>query len=338
MIVVASENTTLQGLRLTLSFRFGCSEDALKRLRFHPELKTIQVQPSPYSHEQEQLHAAEELIESCPLMNNICFVQCDFTAQTWMHIFAALCQVHAPEVNLGLIDCKLDDEAANQLKILLHKCPKTVHLFTNASQDWFPPSEPSQLLPLLGPSVCCLQILLVHYDSNYRFNLMFNWDHGQAIMETMNFLGNSTNNLAVQELRFYIDFQHANLFGILVSRIPYMYGVERLVIEPRTTVGLFTNWQAYEEKKQYLLRALDRNFTIQKFEITGYPFWSDHDITSSNLYGIAIHASPVGSQHHHHRPCRQIRFPVLVFGLICCFVSWKSLRYKQRSFTMHSEH
>jgi hypothetical protein len=73
----------------------------------------------PFGH--QWLRAIAQIIETCPWMKNISFVQCDFTAETWMPLFAALCKVQAPEVTLGLIDCTFDNEAANQLKIFLHE-------------------------------------------------------------------------------------------------------------------------------------------------------------------------------------------------------------------------
>jgi hypothetical protein len=72
MIVVASENTTSPCLARILY------NTDLERVRFHPELQTIQLDLSlSHGHKQERLHAAEQLIETCPLMNTICFVQCD---------------------------------------------------------------------------------------------------------------------------------------------------------------------------------------------------------------------------------------------------------------------
>jgi hypothetical protein len=203
-------------------------------------------------------------------------MQCDFTAQTWMPLGAALCQVQAPEVTLGLIDCKFDDEAFHQFKVFLHECPKPVHLFTDASQDWFPPSQPSRLLPLLGPCVRDLKILMLRFDSGeYRYRLAVNWDSQPLIEETMSFLGKNVHNLSIQELTFG-SLRHSNDYHAVVSRIPSLYGVGSLVVTP-SIIGEQTDWQAFEENKQSVLAALDKNCTIQKFEVKGYP-WSDHDV------------------------------------------------------------
>jgi hypothetical protein len=69
----------------------------------------------------------------------------------------------------------------------------------------------------------------------------------------MGFLGNSTSNLVVQELRFAF-FADQRLYDIVVSRIPYLYGV---------SCDIFI-WRAFETMKKSLLRALDKNCPLQK--------------------------------------------------------------------------
>jgi hypothetical protein len=278
MVVVVSENSTYQDLKHWLSWCFGCSTDALEQLHFDPDHKTILLDQSPKD-SQGRLHAVEQIIEICPLMNKVCFVQCDFTPQIWMSIFAGLCKVQAPEVDLGLIDCQFDDEAANQLKTFLHVCPQSVYLHINQPQHLFPPCQSFRLLPLLGPSVHCLQILLICWCRN-RKRILYLGDRDQRIIEeSVNFLGRSTNNLAVRELRFAISPVHVRgFYDRIISRIPSLYGIESLVIANGTHDNLGNHWRAFERTKKSLLRALDINCSVQKFELTAAP-WSDDEIT-----------------------------------------------------------
>jgi hypothetical protein len=242
---------------------------------------TIQLDEWPKD-SPERLHATKQIIETCPLMNNVCFVQCHFTAQTWMPIFAGLCKVQAREVNLGLLECTFDDEAANQLKVFLHECPKSVHLHVSQPVHFSSPCRALRLLPVLGPSVRRLQINLFQFQmrANEKQVYMLKTEKcNPVIEESMTFLGNSMNNLAVKELRFAISPVHSDIFyDHIVSRIPYLYGVESLVIAHSTLQNLETDWQSFERKKQSLLLALDRNCSVQKLDVTEAP-WSDHDIT-----------------------------------------------------------
>jgi hypothetical protein len=86
----------------------------------------------------------------------------------------------------------------------------------------------------------------------------------------------STTNLALRELHFD-HVRKADEYAAIILKILDISGVESLIIAPFTK-GEHFDLQSNEDLKLYLLRALDKNWTLQKFEITGFP-WNDQEIT-----------------------------------------------------------
>jgi hypothetical protein len=117
-----------------------------------------------------------------------------------------------------------------------------------------------------------------------------------------------------------------------------MYGVERLVIAPATFDDWRSlSWNAIQEWNQSLLHALDKNCTIQNFEITGYPFWKNHhgwfyrEIHIKSFLRRNTFISSLIASSPEEIP------PIFRLCHMCSVVLCKSLCFKPHSFTKHSK-